>query len=132
MRSCRNCLLPSAVPGADLDASGLCALCRNPPVQDREAQEALRQVRHADLEQTLRTSRGTGLYDCVVPLSGGKDSVYLIHKLKNDYGLRVLAHTTDIDIGEVAWANIRRAVDKLDVEHVVYRPSVDFYRRLFR
>ncbi|MDP1648543.1 MAG: hypothetical protein Q8M01_10130 [Rubrivivax sp.] len=67
-----------------------------------------------------------------MPLSGGKDSVYLIHKLKNEHGLRVLAHTTDIDIGEVAWANIRLAVDKLDVEHLVYRPSMDFYRRLFR
>jgi hypothetical protein len=68
----------------------------------------------------------------LVPLSGGKDSVYLIHKLKAEYGLRVLAHTTDIDIGPVARANIDRAVAKLDVEHVTYRPSMDFYRRLFR
>jgi hypothetical protein len=132
MPSCRNCLLPAAVPGADLDASGLCALCRNPRQRDRAAEEALRRAREQDLEHTLRTTRGAGAYDCVVPLSGGKDSVYLIHKLKHDYGLRVLAHTTDIDIGEVAWANIRRAVDKLDVEHVVYRPSTEFYRRLFR
>jgi hypothetical protein len=63
---------------------------------------------------------------------GGKDSVYLIYKLKTEYGLRVLAHTTDIDIGPVAKANIDRAVAKLDVEHVTYRPSMDFYRRLFR
>ncbi len=132
MRSCRNCLLPSAVPGANLDASGLCEPCRNPRRQDRLALEELRRAREADLERTLKTTRGAGLYDCVVPLSGGKDSVYLIHKLKHDYGLRVLAHTTDIDIGTVAWENIRRAVEKLDVEHVVYRPSVDFYRRLFR
>ncbi|MEO8835759.1 MAG: hypothetical protein ABI364_03380, partial [Caldimonas sp.] len=73
-----------------------------------------------------------GRYDCLVPLSGGKDSVYLIHKLKVEYGLRVLAHTTDIDIGPIAKANIQRAVDKLDVEHVIYRPSMDFYRQLFR
>jgi len=134
MRACRNCLLPEAVPGADLDASGLCQPCRvyRPNDPARQHDETLRQAREADLEATLAACRGQGPYDCVVPLSGGKDSVWLIHRLKEQYGLRVLAHTTDIDIGEVAWANIRRAVEKLDVEHVVYRPSITFYRQLFR
>lgn len=132
MKTCRNCLLPEAVPGADIDGSGLCAPCRSPQPADAQQGEQQRQAREADLMQALEIARGQGPYDCLVPLSGGKDSVYLIHKLKNELGLRVLAHTTDIDIGEVAWANIRRAVDKLDVEHVVYRPSQDFYRRLFR
>lgn len=132
MKACRNCLLPDAVPGADLDASGLCAPCRSYKPQDHVDAEALRKRHELDLEQALRSVRGKGAHDCVVPLSGGKDSVYLIHKLQAEYGLRVLAYTTDIDIGEVAWRNIRQAVDKLDVEHVVYRPSMDFYRRLFR
>jgi hypothetical protein len=132
MKSCRNCLLPAAVPGADLDATGLCRFCREYAPADREATEALRTAREADLEAALKACRGQGEYDCLVPLSGGKDSVYLIHKLKTEYGLRVLAHTTDIDIGEVAWGNIHRAVEKLDVEHVVYRPSAEFYRKLFR
>ena len=132
MRSCRNCLLPEAAPGAELDKAGLCSACRNLKPIDREPAEALRRVREADLEKALASCRGQASHDCLVPLSGGKDSVYLIHKLKVEYGLRVLAHTTDIDIGEVAWANIRRAVDKLDVEHVVYRPSMAFYLQLFR
>jgi len=132
MRSCRNCLLPEAVPGAELDASGLCRPCREYKPQDKAASEAVRRLREADLEAALEAARGRGSFDCLVPLSGGKDSVYLIHKLKVERGLRVLAYTTDIDIGEVAWGNIRRAVDKLDVEHVVYRPPMDFYRRLFR
>jgi hypothetical protein len=132
MRSCRNCLLPEAAPGADLDARGVCRPCRNYQPVDQDAAEALRAARERDLEQALQTCRGQGEYDCLAPLSGGKDSVYLIYKLKVEYGLRVLAHTTDIDIGEVAWANIRRAVEKLDVEHVVYRPPMAFYRQLFR
>jgi hypothetical protein len=125
-------LLPGAAPGADLDAQGVCHACRSFQPNDREATESLRRAREADLERALSTCRGQGAYDCLVPLSGGKDSVYLIHRLKNEYGLRVLAHTTDIDIGEVAWANIRRAVEHLDVEHLVYRPSMAFYRKLFR
>lgn len=133
MKSCRQCLLPAAVPGADLDVDGVCRPCREQQPVDTAAEEALRQAREADLERAIADCRGRAArYDCLVPLSGGKDSVYLVHKLKADYGLRVLAHTTDIDIGEVAWANIHRAVARLDVEHVVYRPEHDFYRRLFR
>lgn len=132
MRSCRNCLLPEAADGADLDASGVCRPCREYRPQNQAMSEALRLAREADLEQALQSCRGQGQYDCLVPLSGGKDSVYLLYKLKVEYGLKVLAHTTDIDIGEVAWGNIRRAVEKLDVEHVVYRPKIEFYRQLFR
>lgn len=132
MQRCRRCLLPEKVPGADLDAAGICRPCREYRPTDHERSEALRRACEADLEQTLRNTRGPGDYDCLVPLSGGKDSVYLIHKLKHDYGLRVLAHTTDINIGPIAWSNIHRAVAKLDVEHLVYRPSMAFYRKLFR
>ena len=126
MRSCRNCLLPAAAPGADLDADGVCRPCREYKPQAQESAEGLRRSRESDLQAALEACRGQGAYDCLAPLSGGKDSVYLVHKLKVEYGLRVLAHTTDIDIGPVAWENIRRAVDKLDVEHVVYRPSMSF------
>src|SRR5664279_4688563 len=104
MRTCRNCLLPEAAPGADLDRQGLCRLCRDDKPRDQERADAYRRALETDLEEALASCRGQGSYDCLVPLSGGKDSVYLIHKLKVEYGLRVLAHTTDIDIGPVAKA----------------------------
>ncbi|MPZ45400.1 MAG: hypothetical protein GEV05_18810 [Betaproteobacteria bacterium] len=132
MKRCKRCLLPEAVPGSDFDSNGVCRPCREYRPDSRSKAEEARKVCEADLERTLKDVRGSGQYDCLVPLSGGKDSVYLIHRLKNDYGLRVLAHTTDINIGPIAWSNIRRAVDKLDVEHLVYRPSMAFYRKLFR
>jgi len=132
MRRCKKCLLPEKVAGSDLDAAGICQPCRDYRPTDHARSEELRKECEADLERTLRETRGSGDYDCLVPLSGGKDSVFLIHKLKNDYGLRVLAHTTDINIGPIAWSNIHRAVDKLDVEHLVYRPSMAYYRKLFR
>ena len=109
----------------------MCHPCRTYQPQHQDSAETLRRAREADLETAIQELPRPGQYDCLVPLSGGKDSVYLIHKLKIEYGLRVLAHTTDIDIGEVASANIRRAVDKLDVEQLVYRPSMAFYRQLF-
>jgi hypothetical protein len=129
---CRNCLLPNEVPGADIDRSGLCAFCRNAPAGQASGEERLRRERERDLEATLQTVRGSGDFDCLVNLSGGKDSCYLLYKLSQEYKLRVLAFTTDMNIPEVAWDNIRRTIKKVGVEHVVYTPPRDFYRRMYR
>lgn len=133
MIKCKKCLIPEKVPGISISSDGKCNLCSGEGARiDQEAIERARAEREADLEKTLQGCRGQAEYDCVVPLSGGKDSTYLLHRLKRDYGLKVLAFTVDVNIPPLAWENIRRALSKLDIDHVVYRPSNSFYERLFR
>jgi hypothetical protein len=132
MSRCKRCLLPAAVPGSDLDADGVCALCRTHRPGDRDEARSLLEKRGADLEAALRDCRGRGPYDALVCLSGGKDSLYLLHSLKVDHGLNVLAFTTDANIPDVAWTSIKRTVAKLGVDHLVFRPDHGFYRKLFR
>lgn len=132
MKQCRLCLLPDVVPDSAIDESGLCQYCRI-PAEDRHQAEENQRLRYlADLEKTLASVRGQGAYDCLVPVSGGKDSLYLLYRLKEDYGLRVLAFTTDINIPPLAWRNIRRTLHRLDIPHLSYSPSPHFYRKLFR
>jgi hypothetical protein len=131
VKACVRCLLPAAVPGSEIDNGGVCTPCRSfDRARESEDEEACRQ-REEDLEEALRSARGSGRYDVLVCLSGGKDSLYLLHRLKVDYGLRVLAFTTDANIPEVAWKSIRRAIRMLGVDHFVYRPPEGFYRKLF-
>ena len=132
MTRCARCLLPSAVPGADLDKNNICSFCRDYDPKQEQSQEDQRLGYEADLEKTLRETRGRKGYDALVCLSGGKDSIYLLHRAIKDYGLRVLAYTIDANIPEVAWENIRKTVDVLQVDHLVYRPPLEFYRKLFR
>lgn len=134
MRRCHSCLVPEAVPGIVLSDQGICNLCRaGESLREAATDESARRAREADLGRTLAEVRsGSGAYDCVVALSGGKDSLYLLHKLKVEYRLKILAYTVDINIPQVAWQNIRRAVAKLDVDHVTYSPPRSLYERLFR
>jgi hypothetical protein len=132
MAHCVRCLLPQEVPGADLDGAGVCAACREYERADHALEEQAREKREADLESELQECRGQGDYDVLVNLSGGKDSCYLLYKLKCEYGLKVLAFTTNMNVPDVAWENIHRTVDKLGVDHIVYTPSKEFYRKLFR
>lgn len=127
---CKKCLLPAEAPGAELNAAGICRACREPAANvDAETR---RQRYEQDLAETLETYRGHGKYDCLVNLSGGKDSCLLLYKLKCEHGMSPLAFTTDMNIPEIAWKNIRRTVERLDVPHLTFRPPKSFYQRLFR
>lgn len=124
--------MPAVVPHAAIDANGICSLCRAYDPAQKAREEGVREQYEHDLEATLKACRGSGQYDALVCLSGGKDSLYLLHRLTVDYGLNVLAFTTDINIPRVAWSNIRRTIARLGCDHLVYRPPDAFYRRLFR
>lgn len=132
MRKCPSCLLPEGVPGAQFDSRGVCRFCREPAATGTgpSAQELER--RRTVLHYAIEQGRGKGQYDVLVCLSGGKDSLALLHRAKVELGLRVLAFTTDVNLPDVAWDNIRRAIETLQVDHLVYRPPVEFYNKLFR
>ena len=98
MRRCKLCLLPETVPDADLNAAGICALCREHVPVDRNELDKVQLNRREELEKILNECRGKGPYDALVCLSGGKDSLYLLYRLKVEYGLNILAFTTDINI----------------------------------
>ncbi len=137
-RRCKRCLLPAEVPGADLDKDGVCAFCRTERGQQQAESERERQSFERDLEETLARAKAgnercaRGRYHALVCLSGGKDSIYLLYRLKVECGLDVLAFTTDFNIPPIAWNNIRHALARLDIDHLVYRPSEEFYRKLMR
>lgn len=69
------------------------------------------------LVSELKTKNRNKKYDCVVGVSGGVDSSYLIHKAVKEWGLRVLA--VHVDAGwnsEVAVSNIQKLMEKLNVK----------------
>ena len=132
MRRCRTCLLPEAAPDSDIAADGVCAFCHThvPGTSLVAPDPAMRE----DLEAALRSCRQQtrSEYDCIVPLSGGKDSLYLLYKLKVEYGLKVLAFTSNINLPDVAWSNIRIALARLEIDHVTHSPAPGLFRKLFQ
>lgn len=134
MKRCIRCLVPESVPGITLSAGGVCNLCADHSTLQAQLalDEQTRQAYEADFEQALSDCRGRGEYDCLVPLSGGKDSIYLLYRLKVERKLKVLAFTVDVNIPSLAWDNIRRALAKLNIDHISYSPAHDFYEKTFR
>ncbi len=130
---CTKCLLPAQALDADLDEAGVCRWCRDADRgQTNQESEIKRREFLQQFEETVAQCRGHGEYDCLVPFSGGKDSCYLLYKLKVEYKLNVLAFTVNVSIPALAWQNIQRSIEKLEIDHLSYQPPRAFYRKLFR
>jgi len=72
-------------------------------------------------------------YDALVPLSGGKDSTYVLYLAKKVYGLNVLTYTYDNGfLTDVALKNIKSSTKKLGVDHVFFKPDWSVLQKLYR
>lgn len=115
---CVRCGLPSNHPEANLNEDNLCAVCLTYETYKEKAWEYFKTM--DDFHQIVKEMqrRRTGDYDCMMLLSGGKDSTYVLAQLV-EMGLKVLSFTLDNGfISEEAKANIRRITDVLGVDHI--------------
>lgn len=115
---CTQCGLPSNYPGATFDAAGVCHLCRAFDTYEAKARQYFRRMDElrALFEQAQTTKESA--YDCLMLLSGGKDSTYALYQLVG-MDLDVLAFTLDNGyLSDEAKANIRRVTEALGVEHI--------------
>lgn len=115
---CKRCLLPDSLLGISIDEQGVCNHCRDyernfagwDSIKDRKAQE---------FQQLLEKAKSLKRpYDCLVPLSGGKDSTYALYLATKVYKLRTLAVTLDNGyLSDLAKVNINNALVNCDADH---------------
>jgi len=130
MRRCSRCVLPETFPGVSFDEAGVCNYCREHAARPEKGAAAQRAKRKfEELAANVRTRPG---YHCLLAYSGGKDSTYTLWLLRERYGLRVLAVTFDNGfLSAGSFDNVRRIVEKLNVDHLLVKPRFDLLRTLF-
>lgn len=75
---------------------------------------------------------GKSEYDCLMSYSGGKDSTYTLDIFKNRFGLSILAVTFDNGfISPVAIDYMRRVVEKIGVDHLIFKVRFDLLKKIF-
>jgi amino acid adenylation domain-containing protein len=119
LRHCTRCGLASSLPDTSYDAEGVCNICRGYDTYKDKAQAYFKTP--DDLKALVAEMKAarTGDYDCLVLLSGGKDSTYMLYQLCG-LGLKPLVFNLDNGfISEAAKTNIRRVVQALGVDLVV-------------
>ena len=115
---CRRCLYTTDHPlGLTIDDEGICSGCRIHEEKDRLDWRA-RWQRLEDLVKPYRSPTGKH-YDCIVPVTGGHDSHFIVHLVKERLGLNPLLVTynkyfnTSLGIRNLANLRIRFICDIL-------------------
>lgn len=117
IRYCTRCVMPETKPDLFIDHEGVCSACRAYEQRGEIDWPARRQTLHRILEQ-YRAADGSN-YDCIIPVSGGKDSHFQVIRLL-ELGMHPLCVTATTDklsaLGRRNIENIKRlGVDYVEV-----------------
>ena len=122
MRNCANCIYHSNLPYITLDESGVCNLCRQIEMMKNKFNtgndQGLRELE--DKFSEIKRNGAGKKYDCIIGVSGGVDSSYLLY-LAHIKNLRVLAvHYDNTWNSAIASQNIVSIVRELDIDLYTY------------
>jgi N-acetyl sugar amidotransferase len=127
MRYCTRCILPDTRPGIRLDESGVCTACHGHDDKGRRIDWQSRQKALLDIVKKAKLQKKE--YDCLVPVSGGKDSWYQVGKAQA-LGLKVLAVTWRTPLRTViGQQNLDGLIKNFGVDHWDIAISPDVERR---
>ncbi len=132
MRYCKQCVYPasSAVPLAFGD-DGICSGCRSAS-QRVDIDWDRRKKMFERLIEDYRCKDGSN-YDCIIPVSGGKDSYFQIHIIKKVYGLNPLLVTYHgNNYTPTGMKNLLNMREAFDADHVFFTPSIDVLKAMNR
>jgi N-acetyl sugar amidotransferase len=128
MKRCTKCLIKETVDTITFDEFGVCSVCRQ--IEYKKEKIGWNERGRA-LREIVSRHKGVGLYDCIVPYSGGKDSTfqlwYIVKELKlkplvvryNHWGYRPLVEE-----------NNKRVFKQLGVDIVEFTSNFHVVREL--
>jgi len=128
MKYCKKCLYPDTKPQLVFNEDGICSACVNYDLKE--------EIDWDDKEKELREildkfkSEDGKNYDCIIPVSGGKDSTFQTYVIKKIYGLNPLVvnfHPLDqTDIGKKNLETLK----KIGVDCIEFSPNPSVYKKL--
>lgn len=137
LRYCKNCLFPETKPDLFFNGEGICTACQAAEEKDHHIDWTAKERLFVDIISKYKKKSNEPGYDCIVPVSGGKDSTYQCYMAKK-YGLNPLAvcfETTFITpLGQKNIDNITRmGIDLIHFKknHPIYKKMVvESFRRV--
>ena len=129
MNYCKRCLYPDTKPQLVFDENGICSACKNHELKEKIDWKS----KEKELKEILEKFRSkNNYYDCIIPVSGGKDSHFQTYTIKEKFGLNPLVvnfHPLDqTEIGKKNLDNLK----KLGVDCIEFSPNPNVYLNLAR
>lgn len=130
MKRCTRCYMPDTRPGTSFEG-GICQACLN--YDKRKTVDWVERKRELGV-LCDKYRKDDGSYDCVIPVSGGKDSYFLVHILTQEMGMHPLLVTvmdgfTHTNVGV---HNLRNLIETFKLNHYLYTINYNLFKRATR
>ena len=126
LKKCSKCILPETYPFIEFDMEGVCNYCNS-----YQKQKFLGEDKLEKFLSKYRKNNNTS--DCLIGLSGGRDSSYGLHVLKKKYKMNPVAFTYDWGLTtDISRLNASILCGKLGVEHIIRSADIEKKRRYVR
>jgi N-acetyl sugar amidotransferase len=129
IRYCRRCVMTETKPDLQIDPEGVCSACRYYEGR-KEVDYSVRKKELVQILERYRSKDGSN-YDCIVPVSGGKDSTFQTLRIL-ELGLNPLCVTATTDhLSAIGRRNIEN-LKRLGVDYVEVSVNPKIRRRINR
>lgn len=130
MNRCSRCLNDNTVRRISYDENGMCCYCKS---YDKISNQLSDKVRLEKLFlERIENIRGKYDYDVALGVSGGKDSVFVLHELIKKYNLKVKTFTMiNGFFSDDARRNVDRLIKEFNVEHEYIHFDPELLKRFY-
>jgi len=126
LRRCTNCILPETFPFITYNEGGICNYCIN--YNSSPISKSLDDL--LNLVEPYRKPKGL---DVLLPISGGRDSIYTLHLMKEKLKMNPITYTYDWGmVTDLARRNIARICGQLGVENIIIAADIHWKRENIR
>lgn len=132
MKYCKKCVMPSTRPGITFDENGVCSACQS---YERRATIDW-DARFKELEKLCDKYRGCNGdgYDCAIAVSGGKDSHFQVHLMKEVMGMNPVLFSVEdnFPMTEAGMHNIKNISEEFGCNIFSLKPDIRAQKKLMR
>lgn len=132
MKYCKKCVMPDTRPGIKLNEDGICQAC----IAHEKKNNIDWDKRFDELKILCDKYRGMNgdSYDCIIAVSGGKDSHYQVHIMKEIMGMNPLLVTVEdnFTMTEAGKHNIKNISEEFGCDIISLKPNIKLQRLIMR
>ena len=132
MKYCKKCVMPDTRPGIQFNEEGICSGCQS----YERRKEIDWEKRLEELEQICDRYRGMNGdgYDCAIAVSGGKDSHYQVHLMKNEMKMNPILFSVEdnFPMTKAGEHNIKNISEEFGCNIISIKPDIRTQKKLTR
>lgn len=131
MKRCVKCLLPETKPGLKFNDAGVCSACQHVEAKKNIDYELRRMQLHSLCN---KYRKGNGEYDCIIPVSGGKDSTFQTYMMKDVMHMNPLlvSVTDDFEHTQAGTHNYLNLSNTFNCDMITLKLASQFNRKMTR